>query len=60
MDYSSEISIPFIKLIVPSTQNTNDFNEDAASCKQIISFSHERINRILINKSVIFLRAFRF
>lgn len=60
MKHSGAIPIPFIKLILSSTQNTNGFNEEAASCKQIISFAHERINRILINKSLIFLTAFRF
>ena len=43
----------------PFTQNINGFNEDATFCKQIISFVHEEINRILSNKSVIFL-GFRF
>lgn len=57
MEKSGEI--PFIKLKLPSSQNTHDSNEDAASCKQIISFAHERINRILINKLLIFLTAFR-
>lgn len=60
MKHSGGISISFIKLILSSTQNTNGFNEDTASCKQIISFVHERINRIPINKLLIFLRALRF
>lgn len=40
---SSGIPVPFRKLIQPSTWNTNDFNEDAASCKQMIRFVQERL-----------------
>lgn len=59
MKHSVEIPFSFIKRVLPFTQNINGFNEDATFCKQIISFVHEEINRILSNKSVIFL-GFRF
>lgn len=36
MKHGGETPIPFIKLILSSTQNTNGFNEDAACCKQIV------------------------
>lgn len=60
MKHSGEIPFLFIKWILPSTQNINGFNEDATSCKQIVSFVHEKISRILSNKSLIFLRRFGF
>lgn len=53
--HRSEIPVPFRKLVQPSTWNTNGLNEDAASCKQMIRFAQERINRSLINKLLVFL-----
>jgi hypothetical protein len=57
---SGDIPVALRKLVQSSTWNTNSINEDITSCKQMIRFAGKRINKILINKLLFFLRAFRF